>query len=48
MRQVEVSKLRPGMVAAADIITKRGQVIAEKGSEMTGQLIARLSFYRID
>jgi putative nucleotidyltransferase with HDIG domain len=48
MRQVEVSKLRPGMVAAADIITKRGQVIAEKGSEMTGQLIARLSFYRIE
>lgn len=48
MRQVEVSKLRPGMVAAEDIITKRGQVIAEKGSEMTVQLIARLSFYRIE
>ena len=48
MRQVEVSKLRPGMIAAQDIITKRGQVIAEKGSEMTGQLIARLSFYRIE
>lgn len=48
MRQVAVRELKPGMVTGADVITKRGQVIAEKGTALSAQLIARLSFYRIE
>lgn len=48
MKKVVTAKLRPGMIAAKAITTKRGQVIAAAGTELTSQLIARLSFYKID
>ena len=48
MRQVSVRELKPGMVTASDVVTKRGQVIAKKGTSLSAQLIARLSFYRIE
>ena len=48
MITVEVKNLEPGNVAAKDIITKRGQVIAKAGTTLSAQLIARLSFYRIE
>ena len=48
MLSLEVSELRPAMIVAEDIVTKRGQVIAKAGTSLTSPLIARLSFYRID
>ncbi len=48
MRQVSVRELKPGMVTASNVVTKRGQVIAKKGTSLSAQLIARLSFYRIE
>ena len=48
MKQIPVRQLKPGMVTASDVITKRGQLIAQKGTALTSQLIARLSFYRIE
>ena len=48
MQILEVSELRPDMIVAADIVTKRGQTIAKAGSRLTSPLIARLSFYKID
>ncbi|MCR5145019.1 MAG: HD-GYP domain-containing protein [Lachnospiraceae bacterium] len=41
-------KLEPGMVTAKAIETKRGQVIADEGTILNQQLIARLSFYGIE
>ena len=48
MKQIPVRQLKPGMVTASDVITKRGQLIAQKGTALSSQLIARLSFYRIE
>lgn len=48
MKKIQTSRLKPGMKAAQPIITKRGQVIAKEGTILTSQLIARLSFYRIE
>ena len=48
MQTLEISELRPDMIVAADIVTKRGQTIAKAGSKLTAPLIARLSFYRVD
>lgn len=36
------------MIIAEPIMTKRGQVISKTGSVLTAQLIARLSFYKIE
>ena len=48
MQTLEVSELRPGMIAASEIVTRRGQVIAKTGTKLTAPLIARLSFYKIE
>ncbi len=47
MKKISTSRLKPGMVAEKPIVTKRGQVIAPAGTELTSQIIAHLSFYRI-
>ncbi len=47
MEKLEISELKPGMIVAEKIVTKRGQTIAEAGSKLTAPLIARLSFYKI-
>lgn len=47
MRTVQASDLKPGMVAASDILSPSGQRIYGKGTVLTEQLIMRLSFYRI-
>ena len=48
MKKLSVKKLKSGMIAATNIVTKRGQIIAESGTILSNQLIARLSFYRIE
>ncbi|MDD6194304.1 MAG: HD-GYP domain-containing protein [Lachnospiraceae bacterium] len=48
MKKISTIRLKPGMVAEKPIVTKRGQVIAPAGTKLTSQLIARLSFYKID
>ena len=48
MRTVSVDELKSGMITAAPILTKRGQEIAAAGTSLTNQLIARLSFYKIE
>lgn len=48
MRKISTIRLKPGMVAEKPIVTKRGQVIAPAGTKLTSQLIARLSFYKIE
>ena len=47
MIKVSVNRLQAGMVVAKPIVTKRGQTIASAGASLTSQLIAKLSFYRI-
>lgn len=47
MIKLNVDRLETGMVAAQPIVTKRGQTIAPAGTVLTAQLIAKLSFYRI-
>lgn len=47
MKTVQASDLKPGMVAASDIMSPSGQRIFNKGTVLTEQLIMRLSFYRI-
>lgn len=47
MIKVSVNRLQAGMVIAKPIVTKRGQTIASAGTSLTSQLIAKLSFYRI-
>ena len=48
MRTVPVDDLKSGMITATPILTKRGQEIAAEGTALTNQLIARLSFYKIE
>ena len=48
MKKISTIRLKPGMVVEKPIVTKRGQVIAPAGTKLTSQLIARLSFYKID
>lgn len=48
MRTVPVDDLKSGMITATPILTKRGQEIAAAGTALTNQLIARLSFYKIE
>lgn len=48
MKKISTIRLKPGMVVEKPIITKRGQMIAPAGTKLTSQLIARLSFYKID
>lgn len=48
MKKISTIRLKPGMVTEKPIVTKRGQVIAPAGTKLTSQLIARLSFYKIE
>ena len=48
MVTLKIDELKPGMIVAEPVVTKRGQVISKVGSELSSQLIARLSFYKID
>ncbi|SDB29622.1 HDIG domain-containing protein [Pseudobutyrivibrio sp. YE44] len=48
MITLTVDKLEPNMKVAEPIVTKRGQTIVKAGETLTAQLIAKLSFYKID
>ena len=48
MVKISSKKLESGMVVAQAIETKRGQIIADEGTVLSPQLIARLSFYNIE
>ncbi|MBE5910601.1 HD-GYP domain-containing protein [Pseudobutyrivibrio sp.] len=48
MQTLTTDKLEAGMVVAEPILTKRGQVIAKAGEKLSNQLIAKLTFYRIE
>ena len=48
MVKIPSKKLESGMVVAQAIETKRGQIIADEGTVLSPQLIARLSFYNIE
>lgn len=48
MKELTVDKLEAGMILADAIITKRGQTIAKAGEKLTNQLIAKLTFYKIE
>ncbi|MCR5580103.1 MAG: HD-GYP domain-containing protein [Pseudobutyrivibrio sp.] len=43
-----VDKLKQGMIVAEPIVTKRGQTISKPGEVLTHQLIAKLTFYKIE
>lgn len=45
---LSVDKLEAGMIVAEPIVTKRGQTISKAGEKLTNQLIAKLTFYKID
>ncbi len=46
-KKMDVSQLKSGMVVSEPVVSKRGQVIAKRGTVLTHSLISRLSFYRI-
>jgi len=48
MRVVKTVQLEEGMIAAAPVKTKHGQLVVDAGMPLTDQLIARISFYGID
>lgn len=48
MVTLPLSELKDGMICAKPLLTKRGQSIAKEGTVLTSQLIARLSFYKIE
>ncbi len=48
MINLTVEELKPGMVVAESIVTKRGQTIAKSGTPLSSQLIAKLTFYKIE
>lgn len=47
MKNVPVMKLTPGMVTAAEVRTKGGQLVVDKNVPLTKQLILRITFYNI-
>lgn len=48
MQTLTTDKLSAGMIVAEPILTKRGQVISKAGETLTNQLIAKLTFYKIE
>ncbi len=48
MITLTVDKLEPNMIAAEPVVTKRGQTIVKAGEKLTPQLIAKLTFYKIE
>jgi HD-GYP domain-containing protein (c-di-GMP phosphodiesterase class II) len=47
MKRIPVIDLVPGMVTAEEVRTKGGQLVADKNTPLTKQLILRLTFYNI-
>ncbi len=47
MEKINTTDLRPGMVTAAPVTTKRGQELIPAGTTLTNQLISRMEFYGI-
>ena len=48
MENIKTSDLKPGMVTAESVKTKRGQELFPAGTTLTKQLISRMEFYSID
>lgn len=48
MTTLTVDKLEPNMVVAEAVVTKRGQTIVKAGEKLTPQMIAKLTFYKIE
>ena len=48
MTTLSVDKLEPNMITAEPILTKRGQTIVKAGEKLTPQIIAKLTFYKIE
>ncbi len=48
MVKLTVDKLEAGMIVAEPILTKRGQTISKAGEKLSNQLIAKLTFYKIE
>lgn len=48
MQIVKTTRLEEGMVTAAPVKSRHGQLIVDEGVTLTDQLIARISFYGID
>ncbi|MCI7129702.1 MAG: HD domain-containing protein [Lachnospiraceae bacterium] len=48
MENIKTADLKPGMVTAASVKTKRGQELIPVGTTLTKQLISRIEFYSID
>ena len=48
MESIKLSDLKPGMVTAEPVKTKRGQELIPVGTTLTKQLISRMEFYSIE
>ncbi len=48
MTTLTVDKLEPNMIVAEPVVTKRGQTIIKAGEKLTPQMIAKLTFYKIE
>lgn len=48
MENIKTSDLKPGMVTAESVKTKRGQELIPAGTTLTKQLISHMEFYSID
>jgi hypothetical protein len=48
MTTLTVDKLEPNMIVAEPVVTKRGQTIIRAGEKLTPQMIAKLTFYKIE
>ncbi|MCR5196307.1 MAG: HD-GYP domain-containing protein [Pseudobutyrivibrio sp.] len=48
MKTLNVDELKAGMILAEPVLTKRGQSIANTGDTLTNQLIAKMTFYKIE
>ena len=47
MKRVEVAEIKPGMILAENIISPRGQLLAEAGTSITAQQLLHVSYYGI-
>lgn len=47
MEKILTQDLKPGMVTAAPVTTRRGQELIPAGTTLTKQLISRMEFYRV-
>ncbi|MBR5636059.1 MAG: HD-GYP domain-containing protein [Pseudobutyrivibrio sp.] len=48
MITLTVDNLEPNMIVAEPVVTKRGQTIIKAGEKLTPQMIAKLTFYKIE